>query len=46
MIPVKGSKQQPITAQIALKKFGKGSNAHWLVDYFTPVAGPRVPTPK
>jgi len=46
LIPTKASKQQPITAQIALKKFGEGSNAHWLVDYFSPVAGPRVPTPK
>jgi hypothetical protein len=46
MIPTKASKQQPITAQIALKKFGQGANAHWLVDYFSPVNGPRVPTPK
>ena len=46
LVPTKASKQQAITAQIALKKFGEGSNAHWLVDYFSPVNGPRVPTPK
>ncbi len=46
IIPTKASKQKPLPAQIALKKFGTGSDAHWLVDCFSPVSGPRVPTPK
>ena len=46
MIPAKGSNQHAIPAQIGLKKFGQGANAHWLVDYFSPVGGPQVPTPK
>jgi hypothetical protein len=43
IIPTKG---RHWNAQIGLTKVGQGSNAHWLVSYFQPLAGPPVPTPK
>ncbi len=46
LLPTKASHQQPLTAQIGLRKVGTGSHERWLVDYFAPVSGPRVPTPK
>jgi len=33
-------------AQVGLTKVGHGANAHWLVNYFQPLAGIPVPTPK
>jgi hypothetical protein len=41
IIPTKG---KPWNAQIGLLKVGHGSNAHWLVNYFSPLAGPPVPS--
>ena len=42
----KASAQRPIYAQVGLTKIGSGSDAHWTVSYFSPLAGPPVPTPK
>jgi hypothetical protein len=38
--------QRPIYAQVGLTKIGSGSDAHWTVSYFSPLAGPPIPTPK
>jgi len=43
LIPKASASQRPINAQVALRKVGKGSSAKWLVDYFSPLAGPPVP---
>jgi hypothetical protein len=43
IIPTKG---KPWNAQVGLTKVGQGANAHWLVNYFQPLAGVPVPTPK
>jgi hypothetical protein len=32
-------------AQVGLAKVGHGARAHWLVNYFQPLAGPRIPHP-
>ena len=32
-------------AQVGLAKVGHGAQAHWLVNYFQPLAGPRIPHP-
>jgi hypothetical protein len=42
----KAASQRPIYAQVGLTKIGHGSTAHWTVSYFSPLAGPPVPTPK
>jgi hypothetical protein len=42
----KAAHQRPIYAQVGLTKIGSGSAAHWTVSYFSPLAGPPVPTPK
>lgn len=43
IIPDKG---KPWNAQVGLTKVGHGANAHWLVNYFQPLGGVPVPTPK
>jgi hypothetical protein len=43
LVPKASAGQRPINAQVALTKVGKGSSAKWLVDYFSPLAGPPVP---
>jgi hypothetical protein len=43
IIPTKG---KPWNAQVGLTKVGHGASAHWLVNYFQPLAGVPVPTPK
>ncbi len=43
IIPDKG---KPWNAQVGLTKVGNGASAHWLVNYFQPLAGVPVPTPK
>jgi hypothetical protein len=43
IIPTKG---KPWNAQVGLTKVGNGASAHWLVNYFQPLAGVPVPTPK
>jgi hypothetical protein len=45
LVAPKSSRQRPVPAQIALRKVGQGSHARWLVDYFSPVSGPRIPHP-
>jgi hypothetical protein len=42
----KASGQRAIYAQVGLTKVGQGADAHWMVSYFSPLAGPPVPTPK
>jgi hypothetical protein len=44
LIPTKASHMRAFTAQIGLAKVGKGSSAHWLVNYFQLLSGPMVPT--
>ena len=39
----KRSAEKPQTFFITVKKFGKGANARWMVDYFAPYAPPVVP---
>ena len=45
MLLPKGNKsaEKPQTFFITVKKFGKGANARWMVDYFAPYAPPVVP---
>jgi hypothetical protein len=43
IVPTKG---KPWNAQVGLTKVGNGASAHWLVNYFQPLAGVPVPTPK
>lgn len=43
LLPKDGSAEKPQTFFITVKKFGKGANARWLVDYFAPYAPPAVP---
>ena len=45
LVSTKASKQMPVPAQIGLRKVGSGAKARWLVDYFSPVSGPRIPHP-
>jgi hypothetical protein len=45
MVSMKSSNQRPVPAQIGLRKVGSGAQAHWMVDYFSPVSGPRIPPP-
>jgi hypothetical protein len=42
--PKRGSKEKPQLFFIGLKKFGSGSQAKWLVDYWAPYAPPPVPS--
>ena len=42
--PKPGSKEKPQLFFIGLKKFGSGSQAKWLVDYWAPYAPPPVPS--
>lgn len=44
MQPKEGSKEKPQVFFIGLKKFGSGSTAKWLVDYWAPYAPPPVPS--
>jgi hypothetical protein len=44
MQPKQGSKEKPQVFYIGLKKFGSGSQAKWLVDYWAPYAPPPVPS--
>jgi hypothetical protein len=46
LVPTKASGQKAIYAQIGVTKIGRGSQAHWAVSYFSPLAGPPVPTNK
>lgn len=41
--PKPGSKERPQQFFIGLKKFGSGSTARWLVDYWAPYEPPPVP---
>jgi hypothetical protein len=43
LLPKDGSSEKPQTFFITVKKFGKGANARWMVDYFAPYAPPVVP---
>jgi hypothetical protein len=43
LLPKDGSTEKPQTFFITVKKFGKGANARWMVDYFAPYAPPVVP---
>ena len=45
LVPTKSSHEKLATAQIGLRKVGKGSHARWLVDYFSTLSGPWVPHP-
>lgn len=42
LLPKDGSPEKPQTFFITVKKFGKGANARWMVDYFAPYAPPVV----
>jgi hypothetical protein len=42
----KAAGQRPIYGQVGLTKIGHGAAAHWTVSYFSPLAGPPVPSPK
>lgn len=42
LLPKNGSSEKPQTFFITVKKFGKGANARWMVDYFAPYAPPVV----
>jgi hypothetical protein len=42
LLPKDGSPEKPQTFFITIKKFGKGANARWMVDYFAPYAPPIV----
>ena len=44
MQPKQGSKEKPQVFYIGLKKFGSGTSAKWLVDYWAPYAPPPVPS--
>jgi hypothetical protein len=44
MQPKPGSRAEPQTFFIGLKKFGAGADAKWLVDYWAPYAPPPVPS--
>jgi hypothetical protein len=46
LVATKGSGQKAIYAQIGVTKTGRGSQAHWAVSYFSPLAGPPVPSNK
>ena len=46
LVATKASGQKAIYGQIGLTKIGSGSQAHWTVSYFSPLAGPPVPSPK
>jgi hypothetical protein len=46
LVPKNGSGEKAIYAQIGVTKIGRGSQAHWAVSYFSPLAGPPVPTNK
>jgi hypothetical protein len=43
LLPKDGSSEKPQTFFITVKKFGKGANARWMVDYFAPYAPPVIP---
>jgi hypothetical protein len=43
LLPKDKSAEKPQTFFITVKKFGKGANARWMVDYFAPYAPPVVP---
>jgi hypothetical protein len=43
LLPKNGSSEKPQTFFITVKKYGKGANARWMVDYFAPYAPPVVP---
>jgi hypothetical protein len=45
LFPKAGSKVKPQTFFLVVKKFGKGSHAHWLVDAWVPHAPPKIPIP-
>lgn len=45
LVPTKSSHEKLATAQIGLRKVGKGSHARWLVDYFSTLSGPPLPHP-
>ena len=44
MEPKPGSRAEPQTFFIGLKKFGSGANAKWLVNYWAPYAPPPIPS--
>jgi hypothetical protein len=46
LMPRRGSGQRAIYAQVGLGKIGRGARARWVVNYFGPLGGPPVPTPK
>ena len=43
LLPKDGSSEKPQTFNITVKKYGKGANAKWLVDYWAPYSPAAVP---
>lgn len=45
LLPKPGTGDKAGVFTIGLVAVGKGANRHWLVDYWGPTGGPRIPTP-